>query len=106
VTLSSAFRAYTATLTIEEKKIKKKKPLTSRLLLWRPVQEGVFFRALRAARAESLLRSSKAAREDSPKLPARLQSTKEQYFSHTQLSPLLASDSGRRVLSSAAGGAS
>jgi hypothetical protein len=65
--------------------------LSSRLC-WRPIQEDVFFRALRAARAESLLRSSKAAREVSPKLPARLQSTKKQYFSHTQLAP---SSSGR-----------
>jgi hypothetical protein len=32
------------------------------------VQEDVYFRALRTARAESLLRSSKAAREDTPKV--------------------------------------
>jgi hypothetical protein len=81
------------------------KHLSSRLR-WRSVQEDAFFRALRTARAESLLRSSKAAREDTPKLPARLQSTKKQYFSHTQLLPPLAFGSGRRVLSSAADGTS
>jgi hypothetical protein len=78
----------------------------SSCLRWRPIQEDVFFRALRTGGAGSLLRSSKAAREDTPNLPACLQRTQKQYFSHTQLVPPLAFDSGRRVLSSAADGRS